>query len=84
MPSATVRFLGRLTSQPGGQTTRGRLETRVYGVTATLVRVRRESDSDYHLVLQNGGASLIAEMPFAGCDRGARDRRAMMRAKGHA
>jgi len=71
---ASIRYLGSLPPNPGGQSTRGPLERRTYAVTATLTKVKREADSDYHLVLSEGRASMIAEMPFLGCDRGARAR----------
>jgi hypothetical protein len=71
---ARVGYLGSLAPQPGGQSTRSPLEQRVYHVNGVLTRVKRESDSDYHLVLADEGASLIAEMPYVGCDAGARFR----------
>src|SRR5439155_3153424 len=44
---ATVRYLGSLRASPGGQDSRGALESRVFGVQARLVGVKREADSDY-------------------------------------
>jgi hypothetical protein len=64
---ATVGYLGSLRASPGGQDSRGPLESRVFGVQARLVGVKREADSDYHLILSEGGATMIAEMPLAGC-----------------
>jgi hypothetical protein len=78
---AKVGTLGALPTNPGGQSSRGPLETRVYAATARLVRVKPESDSDYHLVLTSGGRSLIAEMPFVGCDAGGRHRAQMTGAR---
>ncbi|TMM30166.1 MAG: hypothetical protein E6F93_09430 [Actinobacteria bacterium] len=78
---ATVRYLGSLQANPGGQDSRGPLETRVFGVQARLVSVKRESDSDYHLVLAQGGATMIAEMPLTGCTSGAQHRYAMALAR---
>jgi hypothetical protein len=78
---ATVRYLGSLRANPGGQDTRGPLESRVFGVQARLVGVKREADSDYHLVLSEGGATMIAEMPFVGCTSGAQHRYAMTTAR---
>lgn len=72
--SAKIGYLGALAPTPGGQSTRGHLETRTYGVTGVLTKVKRETDSDYHLVLRSAGKSMIAEMPFVGCDAGARNR----------
>ena len=59
---ATVRYLGSLRANPGGQDSRAPLEMRVFGVQARLVGVKREPDSDYHLILSEGGATMIAEM----------------------
>jgi hypothetical protein len=78
---ATIRYLGSLAATPGSQDSRGPLETRVFGVEARLMRVKRESDSDYHLILAEGGATMIAEMPFAGCTSGAQHRYAMTLAR---
>lgn len=33
----------------------------------TLTAIKMEADSDYHMVIQEGGASMIAEVPFPGC-----------------
>jgi len=71
---ATVRYLGSLRANPGGQDSRGPLETRVFGVQARLVGVRREPDSDYHLIISEGGATMIAEMPLTACTSGAQHR----------
>jgi len=78
---ASVRYLGSLQASPGGQDSRGRLETRVFGVQARLVGVKRESDSDYHLILSEGGATMIAEMPLTACTSGAQHRYAMSTAR---
>jgi hypothetical protein len=79
--SATVRYLGSLRVSAGGQDSRSPLESRVFGVQARLIGVKREADSDYHLILAEGGATMIAEMPFAGCTSGSRDRYAMTAAR---
>ena len=78
---ATVRYLGSLRASPGGQDSRGPLESRVFGVQARLVGVKREADSDYHLILSQGGATMIAEMPLAACTSGAQHRYAMSTAR---
>src|SRR4051794_20842773 len=78
---ATVRYLGSLRASSGGQDSRSPLESRVFAVRARLVGVKREADSDYHLILSEGGATMIAEMPFVGCTAGAQDRRAMTTAR---
>jgi hypothetical protein len=80
--SATVRYLGSLRVSAGGQDSRSPLESRVFGVQARLVGVKREVDSDYHLMLSESGATMIAEMPFAGCTAGAQHRYAMTTARG--
>ena len=77
----TVRYLGSLRASAGGQDSRSALESRVFGVQARLVSVKREADSDYHLVLSEGGATMIAEMPFTGCTSGAQHRYAMTTAR---
>src|SRR6478672_12352608 len=48
---ATVRYLGSLPASPGSRDSRGPLESRVFGVQARVLSVKREPDSDYHLVL---------------------------------
>jgi hypothetical protein len=74
---ATVRYLGSLPARPGGQDSRGPLEKRTFAVRARLAGVKREDDSDYHLILAAGGATMIAEMPLLGCTAGAQHRYAM-------
>ena len=78
---ATVRYLGSLRASAGGQDSRSALESRVFGVQARLVSVKREADSDYHLVLSEGGTTMIAEMPLTGCTSGAQHRYAMTTAR---
>lgn len=43
------------------------VELTTYRVKATLTGYKREADSDLHLVLQESGASMIAEIPKAPC-----------------
>jgi hypothetical protein len=79
---ATVRYLGSLPANPGGEDSRGPLEKRAFSVRARLIGVKREIDSDYHLILAAGGARMIAEMPLAGCTRAnAAHRGAMLAAR---
>jgi hypothetical protein len=78
---ATVRYLGSLRASPGGQDSRGPFESRVFGVQARLVGVKREADSDYHLILSQGGATMVAEMPLVACTSGAQHRYAMSTAR---
>jgi hypothetical protein len=43
-------------------------ETTQYRVTGTLIGYKRESDSDYHLVIQDGsGRTMIVEIPSLNC-----------------
>jgi hypothetical protein len=74
---ATVRYLGSLPARPGGQDSRGALEKRTFAVQARIVGVKHEDDSDYHLILAAGSATMIAEMPLLGCTAGAQHRYAM-------
>jgi hypothetical protein len=79
---ATIRYLGLLPANAGGENSRGPLERRTYAVRARLVGVKREADSDYHLIISEGGARMIAEMPLPGCTAaGAAHRRAMIAAR---
>jgi hypothetical protein len=41
------------------------VESRVYQITAMLVGAKREADSDFHLVLEDEGFTMIAEIPLA-------------------
>lgn len=67
----TVAALGAEASTNPGNPDQPRdsgVESQVYEVTAELVEAKRESDSDFHLVLHEGGATMIAEIPNApGC-----------------
>jgi hypothetical protein len=54
---------------------------RVFGLQARLVGVKREPDSDYHLILSEGSATMIAEMPLTTCTSGAQHRYAMSMAR---
>jgi hypothetical protein len=80
---STVRALNVLPAPalPDNNTTRLPVERQSYRVTATLVKYKLESDQDIHLVLAGGGKTMIAEMPSANCDRGARARQAMLVAR---
>jgi len=78
---ATVRYLGSLPVSAGGQDSRSPLESRVFGVRARLVSVKREADSDYHLVLVERGATMIAEMPLPACMSRVKHRYAMTTAR---
>jgi hypothetical protein len=55
---------------------------RVWRVTAQITEFKLECDSDIHLVLFDGGAYLIAEMPAAQClPKKTRDRKAIIAAR---
>lgn len=45
----------------------GPWETTTWSLYATLVKFRVEHDSDYHLVLRDGGETMIAELPAPAC-----------------
>jgi len=57
----------RSLSPPADLPSRSRIapvETTVFTVTAKLLRVKQETDSDYHLVIADtGGRTMIAEIP---------------------
>jgi hypothetical protein len=84
----SVEILRRLkaprTLKPTTPRARG-TERTVYRVTALLMSMRREDDSDIHLVLADPklGGSMIAEFPASSCTVGAMaaDRTAMDRAR---
>jgi len=60
--AAIPRPAGVVASSP-----RQAVEQVVYRVHATLVGVKREGDSDYHLVLNDGGSMAVAEIPHPSC-----------------
>lgn len=67
MRATTVAFL---TGQPAPHplpSTRLPFERRVFRVTAAVTLVRKEDDSDLHLVLHDGGNQMIAEAPSPSC-----------------
>ncbi|HEY0806542.1 MAG TPA: putative Ig domain-containing protein, partial [Pseudonocardiaceae bacterium] len=68
--STTIAFLDGL-SKPGTLPANNRIsptETTVFQLQATLVEYKLESDSDYHLVLSDGGGhTMIAEIPDPAC-----------------
>lgn len=63
---------------PDDNTTRLPSERQAFRVTALLVGYKLESDQDIHLVLAEGGKTMIAEMPSVHCDLGARGRYVML------
>jgi hypothetical protein len=65
--SSTVRALGRIARPSSLPASRLPQERHVYTVTAQVVRIRAESDGDFHAVLSAGGRTLIAEAPNSTC-----------------
>lgn len=47
-------------------------ELNTWTVTATLTGYKLEADSDYHLVLQDGSQTMIAEIPLPACALGSK------------
>jgi hypothetical protein len=57
-------------------------ERQVWRITVQIVRFKADGDSDIHLVLFDGGAYGIAEMPAARCvPKKTRDRKAIVPAR---
>jgi len=50
--------------------TRFPAELQTYEVTATLTLIKREADSDYHLVISDGHLTMIIESPAPDCALG--------------
>ena len=63
----TVAALGRVRVPVSLPDTRLPFERRVYQATAAVTLVRKEADSDYHLVLKDGNAQMIVESPLPSC-----------------
>ena len=63
----TVASLGAIPKPQQLGPTRLPQEMRTVQVTAQLVKVQREGDSDYHLYLTAGGALMISEVPHPSC-----------------
>ncbi len=64
---AALRALAQPSSLPANNRIQP-TETTVYVVDATLTQYKLETDSDYHLVIQDaGGNTMIAEIPAPGC-----------------
>src|SRR4051812_36002734 len=76
----TIHFLITRPAPSHLPDTRLPFERHVYTVTAAVVLVRPEDDSDLHVVLQRGGNRMIAEAPSPSCDsRATPTRRRQMR-----
>jgi hypothetical protein len=64
----TIHFLITRPAPSHIPDTRLPFEHHVYTVVAPVVLVRSEEDSDFHVVLQQGGNHMIAESPSPSCD----------------
>lgn len=69
---ATLNVLAQIAAPPAVTSAlpRQAVERQTFQVSATLVQAKRESDSDYHLVLSEAGHTLVAEMPHPSCAKG--------------
>jgi hypothetical protein len=65
--ATTIAVLNKLKAPPTTRTHRTPAELQVWSVRGTLELVRSEADGDFHVVLKDGGATLIVEIPRAGC-----------------
>jgi len=65
--SSTVAYLAGRPAPGRLPLTRLPFERNVFRVTAAVTLVRREADSDLHVVLRDGTQQLIAEAPLAAC-----------------
>jgi IPT/TIG domain len=67
---ATMRSYSRPASLPANNRIQPQ-ETTVYSIDATLTEYKLETDSDYHLVIQDGsGSTMITEIPDPVCAAG--------------
>jgi hypothetical protein len=87
LPARKVKIHFLITRKPPAHLPDTRLpfEHHVYTVTAAVVLVRAEEDSDLHVVLQQGGNHMIGEAPSPSCDKHAtpKRRRQMRVARSH-
>src|SRR5205085_7101503 len=65
----TIHFLVTRPAPSYLPDTRLPFEHHVFTVTAAVMLVRPEGDSDLHVVLQSGGNHMITEAPSPSCDR---------------
>jgi hypothetical protein len=66
--ATTVHYLIARTAPGYLPSTRLPFERHVFTVTAAVLLVRPEADSDLHLVLRSHGDEMIAEAPSPACD----------------
>lgn len=69
---ATIAQLGALPSTA---------RRRAYVVTGTVLAIKTEADSDLHVVLGDGAATMIVEVPHPGCAAGSLALAAIVRAR---
>ena len=81
----TIHFLTTRPAPSHLPSTRLPFEHHVYTVTATVVLIRPEGDSDLHVLLRSGRNHMISEAPSPSCDKGATPyrRRQMRIARSH-
>jgi hypothetical protein len=64
----TIAALDALPADGGGSAREAPTEQTVYELKdVVLTELKEESDSDYHLVISDGSATMIAEIPFPSC-----------------
>jgi hypothetical protein len=67
----TIATLAALPANGGGSARETPTETTIYELKdVVLSELKSESDSDYHLVITDGSATMIAEIPSPNCDSG--------------
>jgi hypothetical protein len=65
--TVTLRYLVTRAEPSSLPYTRLPFEHQVFRVFAAVTEIRPEDDGDYHLILEAGGRSMIAETPEFGC-----------------
>jgi hypothetical protein len=68
----TIKYLVKRPAPSYLPSTRLPFERHIFTVTARVTFLREEADSDYHLILQHRGRTMIAEAPASYCDRRAK------------
>lgn len=68
----TVNYLVTRRSPASLPSRRLAFERRVFTVFARVTLIRPESDSDFHVVLEDGPSHMIAEAPLPSCTSGAK------------
>jgi hypothetical protein len=85
LPQSDATIESLVTRRPPSELSGARhpFERHVFRVTAAVTLVRAEDDGDLHLVLSDGGQTMIAESPSASCGSGAslQHRRQMAKAR---